>query len=83
MPNLENPNGKLVKWQVDKMAILQNGNLAENAMLAKWLNVKSIMPNCQNPNVKLARWQVGKMSSCQNDKLTRWQVDKWQADKMA
>ncbi len=58
-------NGKLTKWQVDKMASWQNVKFTKCQFdkMASW------------QNGKLTKWQVDKMASWQNGKLTKWQVD--------
>ncbi len=65
--NIEN----LTKWQFDKMAIWQNGNL-KKGKLTKWQYDKMAIWL----NGKLTKRQVDKKASWENGNLTKWQVDK-------
>ncbi len=80
-------NGKLIKWQVDKMASWQSGKLTKWLVekMVSWENGKLTKEQVDKTiswwNGKLTKWQVDKMASWQNGKLTKWQVDKmasWQ-----
>jgi hypothetical protein len=72
-------NGKLMKWQVDKMASWQNGKLTKTQVdkMAGLLNGKMtilIWKICRWISY-LTKWQVEKVTSWQNGKLTKEPVD--------
>jgi hypothetical protein len=65
-------NGKLIKWQVDKMA-------STNASWSNCILIKLQVDKMASwHNGKLAKWQVGEMASWRNGKLANGQLEKWQ-----
>ncbi len=74
-------NGKLTKWQVDKMVSWQNGKLTKFKVdkMASWWNDKFMKWKVNKilswEIDKLKNWQVFKLASIQSGKLAKWHVD--------
>jgi hypothetical protein len=64
----------LTKGQIDKMAILHNGNLTK-WQVAKWQNIK-LTNWLIGKTIKSNIHRIDKMASRQNSKLTKWQFGK-------
>ncbi len=91
-------NGKLTKWQVDKMVSWQNGKLTKWQVnkMASWQKKQvdeMATTTDSRPSDEQICWllkqqvdemqQVNETSNWQNGILTEWQVDKKQVDEMA